>query len=533
MSAERSADVVVAGAGHNALVTATYLARSGRRVVVLEARERPGGGAVSEELVRPGFLMDTCSTGHTLIQTNPLIADDELGLIRDFGLTYLDPDPVAHVAFPDGEQFTMWLDPDRTVEEFARYSREDAATYRRVLREWAEIGPLVGRSRRHPIGFGPSLDELLATHPRGNVWRRRLALSAWDVIRHEYREPHVQAFVFWQAFMTLVSLDLPGSGMLPYSIMAGRQRRSWTIPQGGSGRLTDALVAAFEAAGGEIVCGQEVVELLVRDGHCHGVVTATGDRFLAGEAVVSSIHVKHLVEMAPPEAWDEAFVYGVETFDPGLPMFAVQLATTEAPRFRGDPVPTTAVSSGLAGWPQDVVDVTREIRDGRRSDRFPWILVATPTLADPSRAPAGHHTVKFLVPCSSTPPGGGDWDARKQDHADALLAAVRAFAPNLTDDVILDRLVQSPLDIERGNAHMVGGSAHGGDRGVPFSGPLRPAPGWAQHRTPLRGLYQTGGTTHPGGSITGTPGRNAAQVVLRDLGTSLPEVLAGGRGTTG
>ncbi|MBS3941308.1 MAG: NAD(P)/FAD-dependent oxidoreductase, partial [Actinobacteria bacterium] len=116
------ADVVVAGSGHNALITAVYLARSGRKVVVLETRERPGGGAVSEELVRPGFVMDTCSTGHTLIQNNPVIAADELGLLREFGLRYLDPDPVAHVAFPDGEQFTMWLDAERTVEEFARYS---------------------------------------------------------------------------------------------------------------------------------------------------------------------------------------------------------------------------------------------------------------------------------------------------------------------------------------------------------------------------------------------------------------------------
>ncbi|HSK22947.1 MAG TPA: NAD(P)/FAD-dependent oxidoreductase [Egicoccus sp.] len=524
-----TADVVVAGSGHNALITAVYLARSGRKVVVLETRERPGGGAVSEELVRPGFMMDTCSTGHTLIQNNPVIADDELGLLREFGLRYIDPDPVAHVAFPDGEQFTMWLDPERTVDEFARFSARDADTYRRVLAEWAEMGPVFGAANRHPIGFGPSLDERLREHPRGGVWRRRIALSAWEVIQHEYTEPHVRAFVFWQAFMTLVSMDLPGSGMLPYSIMAGRQKRSWCIPEGGSGRLTDALVAALEAAGGEVVCDQEVVELVVEDGRCTGVVTATGERFTARDAVVSSVHVKHLLDMAPREAWDDAFVYGVETFDPGLPMFAVQFATSEAPRFRGDPGTPTAVSSGLAGWPQDVIDVTREIRDGRPSTRFPWILVATPTLADPSRAPEGHHTVKFLVPCSPTPPGGhATWDDAKDEHAAALLAAVRDFAPNLTDDVILDHLVLSPLDIERGNAHMVGGSAHGGDRGVPYSGPLRPAPGWAQHRMPIPGLYQTGGTTHPGGSITGTPGRNAAQVLLTDLGTSIEEVLAKG-----
>jgi phytoene dehydrogenase-like protein len=525
-----TADVVVAGAGHNALITAAYLARSGRDVLVLEARERPGGGAVSEELLLPGYVNDTCSTGHTLIQTNPVLADDELGLRSRYGLTYVDPDPVAHVSFPDGEGFTMWLDAERTSDEIARFSSADADAYRRVLAEWAEIGPVFAEAGRRPIGSGPSLDERLRQAPRGNVWRRRAALSAWEVIRHTFAEPHVQAFVFWQAFMTLVSLDLPGSGTLPYSIVAGRQRRSWTIPLGGSGRLTDALVADVEAHGGTVLCGREVTELVVEGGRCTGVVAGTGERFVARQAVVSSIHVKHLLGMAPRELWDEAFVYGVETFDPGLPMFAIQLATSEAPRFSGDPTPTTAVSSGIAGWPQEVIDVTREIRDGRPSTRFPWILVATPTLADPSRAPEGHHTVKLLVPCSPTPPGGtASWDEVKEEHADALLAAAREAIPNLTDDIVLARLVQSPLDIERGNAHMIGGSAHGGDRGIPFSGPLRPAPGWAQHRTPIPGLYQTGGTTHPGGSITGAPGRNAAQIVLEDLGDTLADVVARSR----
>ncbi len=530
MSATTTADIVVAGAGHNALITAAYLARSGREVVVLEARERPGGGAVSEELVLPGYVNDTCSTGHTLIQNNPVLADDELGLFAQHGLRYVDPDPVAHVQFPDGERFTMSLDAERTVAEVARYSIADAATYRRVLDEWARIGPLYGRSSNRPVGYGPSLSLELEGVPQGNVWRRRAALSAWDVIRHEFVEPHVQAFVFWQAFMTLVSLDLPGSGHLPYSIMAGRQRRSWTLPIGGSGQLTDALVRDIEAHGGTVLCNREVTRLLVDGERCTGFETASGERFVGRDAVVSAIHVKHLLGMAPRELWDDAFVYGVETFDMGLPLFAVQLATSQAPVFAGTPTPTTAVSSGLAGWPQDIIDVTREIRDGRPSSRFPWVLVATPTLADPSRAPEGHHTVKLLIPCSSVPPdGASSWDQIKELHADRLLEATRVAVPNLTDEVILGRSVQSPLDIERGNAHMIGGTAHGGDRGVPFSGALRPAPGWAQHRTPLTGLYQTGGSTHPGGSITGAPGRNAARVLLEDLGTSLEAVVAASR----
>jgi len=158
-------DVVVAGGGHNSLVTAAYLAKAGYECIVLEARSVPGGGAVTEELLIPGYRFDTCSTGHTLLQANPLIRDDELGLVSKYGLSYVDPDPVAHVAFPDGESLTMWLDLDRTCAEIARFSEADAASYRRLLTEYDEIKSIVGATRFRPVGYGPSAEEALAGHP--------------------------------------------------------------------------------------------------------------------------------------------------------------------------------------------------------------------------------------------------------------------------------------------------------------------------------------------------------------------------------
>ena len=297
-----TADVVVAGAGHNSLITAAYLALAGREVVVLDSRPIPGGGAVSEELMGPGYVLDSCSTGHTLIQTNPVLAADELGLIGDYGLDYLVPDPFAHVAFPDGEQLTGWMDRERTVEEIAFYCRADAAAYRRLLADYDEVKHIFGAATFTPIGFGPSLDERLREHPKGDLWRRRAALSAWDVIRHEFEDPHVQAFLLWQAYQTLVPVDAPGSGTLAYSIVFGRQRRSWTLPRGGSGQLTDTLVRCIEDRGGTVLCGRRVHRLVLEDGRCAGVECETGERFLARDAVVSTIHVKHLVDMAPAEA---------------------------------------------------------------------------------------------------------------------------------------------------------------------------------------------------------------------------------------
>src|ERR687885_1238675 len=176
-----SFDVVVAGGGHNSLITAAYLAKAGYEVLVLEARDAVGGGAVTEELTLPGFRFDSCSTGHTLIQPNPLLRDDELGLKSEYGLTYVNPDPIAHVVFPDGESFTHWLDLERACDEIARFSPRDAETYRRALDEFAQIRGPLGQYRFNPIGYVPPLDELLREQSK---WLRRVAMSSYDVVKH-------------------------------------------------------------------------------------------------------------------------------------------------------------------------------------------------------------------------------------------------------------------------------------------------------------------------------------------------------------
>jgi phytoene dehydrogenase-like protein len=469
---------------------------------------------VTEELTLPGFNFDSCSTGHTLIQPNPLLRDDELGLKSDFGLEYVQPDPVAHVVFPDGESLTHWLDLERTCAEIARFSTRDADAYRRGLQEFAEIREPLGRYRFNPIGYVPPLDELLRAHPR---WLRRIGMTSYDVVRHTYEDPHVQSYILWQAFQTAQPVDSPGSGLLAYSIVAGRQAQSWTLPLGGSGELARALVACLEHHGGTVRCDTRVAELVLEGGRCAGVVTERGERIDARLAVVSTIHVKQLVELAPREAWGEDFLYGIDTYDAGLSTFAQYYATTEPPRFGEQ----TAVSAGLVGWPDDVLQAGRDLRAGKQLHAR-WLLIATPTLVDPSRAPDGHHTVKLL---GMAPWNGGDWDDLKHEVAAENLAAVRRAAPNLTDDVILAELVKSPVDVEHHNEHMWHGTIHGGDRSWANEGPRRPAPGWAQHRMPIAGLYQTGATTHPGGSITGAPGRNCAVVLLEDLGRDPREEL--------
>ena len=423
----------------------------------------------------------------------------------------------------------MWLELERTCEEIARFSRADERAYRRLLTEYDAVKDVFNRQRFTPVGFGPGFEELLAGRPGSDRWRRRAAMSAWEVVRHEFESRHVQAFMLWMAFQTGQPVGSAGSAPLAYSIVFGRQRRSWTLPRGGSGELARVLVEVIEQGGGQVLCDRRVAELILTDGRCVGVVTEDGERHIARKAVLSTIHVKDLVTMAPAEhgrglplrdRYLRRGDLGVRhplRHDSGAP-----LSDARRRRDRGR-------VRGRSGWPEDILRMGRDVREGRLVRDGAWLLFPAPTVADPSRAPAGRHTVKILG-MQPYNPGGGPWQwAQLRDEIAAVhLGHLRRAAPNMVDATILAELIVSPVDLERSNPHMWHGTFHGGDRSIANSGALRPAPGWAQHRMPIPGLYQTGGTTHPGGSVTGGPGRNAAIVMLTDLGQD-PADVSGSR----
>ena len=512
-------EIVVAGAGHNSLVTAAYLAVAGYEVLVLDSRHIPGGGAASEELLGPGYTIDSCSTGHTLIQTNPLLLEDELGLLGQYGLEYLKPDPFAHVAFPDGRHLTAWLDRERTIEEFARYSKRDGEAYRRLLDEYDEVKHIFAASQFTPIGFGPPLEQMLAEHPRGSVWLRRRAMSAFDVIRHEFEDPHTQAFLLWQAYQTLVPVDSDGSGQLAYSLVFGRQRRSWTIPRGGSGALTDALVACIAEHGGTVVCNKRVTRLLVDGGRCTGVETEDGERYTASRPSCRRSTSSTCSRWRRP-----------------------------TPGTRASATASTRSTSACRRWPSTWARPRRRCSrrpTGRAARCRPASPASRRTCSSTAARCATAATWRTRRGCSSP---ARRWSTRRArrtattrssssarsptasrrsapSRRTASSRGCRRVAPGFARDVIGERLIKFPEDIEAANEHMIRGTFHGGNRTYPQSGALRPAPGWAAHRMPIEGLYQTGGTTHPGGSITGAPGRNAAVVMLHDLGRDIEEVV--------
>ncbi len=516
-------DVVVAGAGHNSLITTAYLAKAGYRCLVLEGRPTVGGGVKTAEVTLRGFKHDICASAHTGIQDNPALRDHELEL-EAYGLEYILPDPVFHMPFLDGGYITQWRDLDRTCEEFAKFSKKDAAAYRRMYEEYESVAPIFDGNSFAPPGFGKGLNERLAEHPKGKFWQRRLAMAAWDIVRDGFEDSHCRAFMLASPWGNQPA-QYPMTGRTAYGTFA-QQRLSRPLPKGGSGKLSEALARLIEAHGGFVLTNKSVVQLVLENGKCKGVECADGSIYRADKAVLSTIHIKQLVEMAPRELWGADFIDGVDTWQPDCQAFETNYATTEPPKYAVQGGTLSPVHSELLSSPERALRFAYDYAMGSVDVDEPPLHIICCSVADPTRAPAGMHTIKVLgYQPYDLKEGPQHWDTIKNQVSDANLAFLRRFAPNLTDDKILARVVSSPLDIERQNPMNWHGSVHAGAQYPAQSGAMRPMPGWAQYRMPIPGLYQTGACTAPGGSVTGAPGRNAAVVMLKDFGTSIEEVL--------
>ncbi|HEX3371264.1 MAG TPA: NAD(P)/FAD-dependent oxidoreductase [Candidatus Acidoferrales bacterium] len=493
-------DIVVAGAGHNSLVTAAYLSKAGFRCVVLEGRPTVGGGVKSAQLTIRGFIHDTCSSAHGGITENPLLRDKEIDL-APYGLEYIYPDPVFHMPFLDGSYITQWKDPERTRESFARINKKDGDTYWRMFKESENM------------------------QPTAKFWQRRLAMSHWDIIRMNFEDVHSRCFM----------LACPWSQQPPQFPMTGRvayspfnqQRNGRPLPKGGSGKLGEALAKYIQAHDGVILTGKPVAQLIIENGKCTGVECADGSKFYAEKGVLSTIHIKHLVDMAPKELWGKDFVDGVETWQPEFQMMSTNYATTVPLTYPTADGPLSPVHSELLANPERALRFAFDYYSGVPNLEEPPVHLIQTSVADPTRAPSGMHTVKVVgYHPYDLKEGPHHWDNIKEHVADETLKYIQRFSPTLTHDKILEREVMSPLDLERMNPHNWHGSCHAGGSGPAQAGQNRPMPGWANYKMPIPGLYQTGGTTAPGGSVSGQPGRNAAIVMLKDLGTSIEQVVA-------
>lgn len=504
------ADVVVVGAGHNALICAGYLAEAGLEVLVLEAGEQIGGNTITEELTLPGWRHDSCSSAHVVLQANPVIRDDELGLLGRYGLRYVHTDPAFVMPFGD-DAVVVHRDVDATADELARWSAADADALRAMMAEWH--GGLATAHARWSAGL-PADDD---TGRRYEELRRR---SAWDVVHRTFGHPVSRSLLSWLAFATIQPPQRPGTGALPAAIAGGRMRYGWSTPVGGSGALPAALAAHLADHGGTVATSACVRRFVVHGGRATGVQTSDGRRYAARSAVVSSAHLARLPDMLPEPA-PEPLRNAAAAWRPGLTLFAVHAALRADVRYRVGDGSRPAVAGAL-GSPEGLLRQVRGCSTGMPEEDDPWLLVVSSTVADPDRSPAGGGVLKLLTTAPPRLAAGRAWDdAASEAYAERLLAIARRRIDGLQPGQVLATVPESPDGLARRNHANLGGSCHGGE----FHLGDDVLPGWPDFRTPLPGLYVTGATSHPGGSVSGRPGRNTARCVLENLGIDPATVM--------
>ena len=505
-------DVVVIGAGHNGLVCAGYLAAAGLEVCVLEARGVVGGSTVTEELTLPGFRHDSCSSAHVLIQANPLLADDELGLLSTYGLRYESTDPAVVLPQADGDLLVMHRDVTGTADELARWSPQDARSFVALMAEWDDgLGAAHGRwSSALPIGDGPAAQRYAAVR----------AGTSWDLVHERFSHPVVRSFMTWLAFATIQDPRRPGTGALPASVTSGRLRFGWATPVGGSGALPAALVRQVTAHGGTVVVSAPVSAVGVEGGRARTVRTTDGRTVRARRAVVSGAHLATLAGMLegvdpPPDV-----VAARDSWRPGLSVFAVHAALAADLRY-GPAGGTRSVAAGYGGT-QGLADQLDALYRGETDSPGPVAARRRPDRRRPGRAPDGAATFKILTVAPYDRSDGRPWAQAKEEYARAVVDLVAARAGGLGEGEVLALRAESPLDVAAHNPFNLGGSCHGGEFVSP-EGEVRR--GWSSYGTGVAGLFLTGATAHPGGSVSGRPGRNAARAVLSALGLDAGTVM--------
>lgn len=495
-------DYVIAGAGHNSLLCAAYLAKAGDRVLVLEGRPMIGGGVKTAEVLLPGFKEDLCSTVHSGYAANPAYRNNEIDL-RDYGYELIDPDIVVHIPFLDGVSLTVYRDDlERTAETIAKISRKDADTFKRLA-----------ISRAKYIG----MSQAERTHSReGIFWRRLGELSGYDAARQIWETPYMQAANLTTGHFSGVAGSDIGTGNQAIQMISHLRGRP--IPRGGSGMLADALGRFIEAHGGIVHTNKPVERLIIEGGRCVGVECNDGSRYRARKGVVSTIHIKDLVEMAPRDLWSEELLDIVDIWQPEHAMFAFTFALSARPTYSSSEGGTIEpCEAAILQRPESIFVLNADQASGELNiDDYP-IQIVHPSNVDPTRAPAGYGSVKIegTIPYALKQ-GPEHWDMLKEEVADQLLTYYMRHTTNLTKDHVLAKVLMSPLDIERMNPAMWRGSVH--QRSRTFVN-------FTPYRLPIPGLYHTGGCTEGGGSVTGRPGRAAAAIVLEDDGKTLEEVV--------
>jgi len=518
--------VVVVGAGHNGLVAAAYLARAGRRVLLLERRHVLGGASVTEE-VFPGFKFSVFSYVVSLLRPEII---RELDLPRH-GLEILPLDG-TFTPMPNGDHLWRVNDHAKTRREIARHSRLDAEAYDEYGKAMVEMGrfvkPLLGMTPPDPMSLGlRALRDLLAM---GRRFQRLspddkynqvqlMTLSAVDLLDQWFETDVLKATMAASGIIgTFQGVRSPGTAYVLLHHYMGEIDgvfRSWGLPRGGTGAISDSIAGAAREAGVEIRTEAPIAKIVLTHRRATGVVLENGEEIRA-RVVASSVDPRlTFLKMVGKEHLPPDFVEDIGHYKFRGSSGKVNLALDALPNFKSLPGAGPHLRGAISISPS--VEYMERAYDDAKYGRFsrrPYVDVVIPSLTDPSVAPPGKHVMSCFVQYAPYHLAEGTWDEQREAFGDAVVDAIAEHAPNLRD-IILHRQVLTPLDIER----MLGlseGNIFQGELSLEQLFFLRPAPGWARYRTPIKNLYLCGSATHPGGGIMGAPGRNAAMRILAE-----------------
>ncbi|MBL8950221.1 MAG: NAD(P)/FAD-dependent oxidoreductase [Myxococcaceae bacterium] len=524
----RKYDAIIVGAGHNGLVCAAYLAKAGKKVLVLERRHLVGGAAVSEQIF-PGFTFSSCSYVVSLLRPK---------IIRDLELTkhglHILPLETTFNPYLDGTYLLRGVDAASTRREISKFSKRDAEVAPLFSQAMAELSRLI-----KPIIDSPAPDlgslkpsnlfELLRMgrilKDAGDDWvaanLKMMTMSAADFLSEWFESEKLIAPMAASGIIgTFLGVRSPGTAYVLLHHYMGEidgSFRAWGLPKGGTGSISNAIAASARALGVEIRTEAPVKHVLIKNGEAKGVVLENGDELHAAAVVSGADPHRTFLNLVGEKELEPDFVTQIKRFRMRGSSGKVNLALDRLPSFKCLPGAGLHLQGDITVAP-GIDYLERAYDDAKYGDfsKKPFMNIVLPSVTDPDVAPPGKHVMSVFVQYAPyhLKEGPDAWPSKREAFGDAVCDVIEELAPGFKSS-ILHRHVLTPWDLEKTYGLTEGNIFHG-ELSVEQLAFLRPAAGWARYRTPVKKLWMCAAGTHPGGGIMGTPGALCASMMLSE-----------------